>query len=221
MSLILLIDTSSDNQMAALSEKGVVLIKENGSTGYSFKLHQAIENIVQQSGKKLKELDAVAVISGPGSYTGLRVGMSAAKGLCYALQKKLITVSALEVMARTIIDQEPDPLNSHYCPMLDARRNEVFTAIYDASMREIRPPGAMVLEADSFREEAEKKRLVFFGSGASKWKNICGYGPLIREEILDIADSFSALSTQKLAAGSSDDLIRRDPDYLKEFFFYR
>lgn len=221
MSHILLIDTSAERPMVALAEKGGIVLKKNGASASGFKLHQAIDELFKQTGKKPADLDAVSVISGPGSYTGLRVGMSAAKGFCYALGKELITIGSLEVMAKAVIDMGRAPQAGFLCPMLDARRDEVFAAVYDANLKEVQPPAAVVLQADSFQKEAKNNPMIFFGSGSVKWKNIIGYEALIMDEEVDTSSAFASLSTEKLAAGRFENLIGRTPDYLKEFFFFR
>jgi tRNA threonylcarbamoyladenosine biosynthesis protein TsaB len=221
MSLILLIDTSSDISMIALAEKGEVLIRKKGEKGTTFSLHGAAAEIFDTVGKKPFELDAISVISGPGSYTGLRVGMAAAKGLCYSLRKELITIGSLEVMAKAAIDLYSEPQDKIYCPMIDARRDEVFSAIYDSSLNVIISPAAVILQPDSFRKEAEGKNHVFFGSGSGKWGKISGYPVNIVPEEIETFGAFAALSTRKLADGTSENLISKVPDYLKEFFFFR
>lgn len=221
MSLILLIDTSSDRSMIALAEKGEVLIQRKGEKGTAFSLHGAAAEMFAAIGRKPFDLEAVSVVSGPGSYTGLRVGMAAAKGLCYSLGKELITVGSLEVMAKAVIDMQSEPQKKTYCPMIDARRDEVFTAIYDYSLHAIMSPAAVILQADSFRQEADGKNLVFFGSGAGKWGQIAGYPVDFMPEEVEISGAFASLSTQKLAAGAFENLVGKVPDYLKEFFFFR
>ncbi len=136
--MILLIDTAQETATAALAEAGRVLFSEeniNAKDAAAW-LHPAIGRLMEQAGKTVRELEAVAVVAGPGSYTGLRVGMAAAKGLCYALKIPLITRNTLQVMAASMrpVAREKKAL---ICPMIDARRDEVFTALYGTDMQEI------------------------------------------------------------------------------------
>jgi len=119
---------------------------------------------------QLKDIDAIAVTNGPGSYTGLRVGLSSAKGLCFALNKPLILLNTLEVMALASIEQ---PENSTlFCPMIDARRMEVFTALYDRNLSVVIAPCAMVLDNQSFIDKLANNKIVFSGSGSSKLQEL-------------------------------------------------
>src|SRR6478672_10593007 len=127
--------------------------------------------MMEEAGISLQELDAIAVSSGPGSYTGLRVSMATAKGLCYALQKPLITVSTLKMMAVAALDTITELL----CPMIDARRMEVFTAVYDHSLSEILSPVNIILEKESFKNLLEKHSILFFGNGSDKFKALISH----------------------------------------------
>src|SRR5882762_5440642 len=145
MALILNIDTATELASVSLSKEGqsLALLQNKDQKDHASWLHPAIEKMMQETGFRMQELDAVAVTAGPGSYTGLRVGMAAAKGFCYALNIPLITESTLKVMAFAAREQtEPEGL---YCPMIDARRMEVFTALYSTDLVEIIPATAMVI----------------------------------------------------------------------------
>src|SRR5262249_34686360 len=139
-------------------------------------LQPAIQTIIQNSEFRIQNLDAISVVAGPGSYTGLRVGLASAKGLCYALNIPLITLNTLEVMAQAAINQSTDQLinqSNLFCPMIDARRNEVFTAIYNEKLQTLIQPAALTLAENSFETFLQKQKVVFFGSGSIKWKEIC------------------------------------------------
>lgn len=186
----------------------------------------AISDLVKQCGLTMQDLDAVAVTEGPGSYTGLRVGMATAKGLCYALQKPLITVSTLQAMAYFAkikwlpILEKPDeePL---LCPMIDARRMEVFTAVYNEALETVILPKALILDEFSFKEELNNKLLVCFGNGASKWKYISRYpNVLFIEEKIDMAPALAKLATGLYLKGDFADLAYAEPVYIKEFYTY-
>jgi len=215
--LILLIDTSSENQFLAIAENDKVLYSIFSSSNKNFSLHGAINNICSNSNIQLSHIDAISVIEGPGSYTGLRVGMATAKGLCYALNKPLLTISALEVLAKTVIDDATREKADLFCPMIDARRNEVFTAIYDSTLTEKLSPQALILDGNSFNTYTKDKKVLFLGSGAEKWKEISD-NPIFFYLPAKIEDSFAALSSNKLNNRLISNVITSEPVYLKDFY---
>ncbi|HEY4062520.1 MAG TPA: tRNA (adenosine(37)-N6)-threonylcarbamoyltransferase complex dimerization subunit type 1 TsaB [Puia sp.] len=172
MALILNIDTSTEKAGICLASEGRMLAMKRNDTqkDHASWLHPAVQQLLQETGHRLQDLQAVAVTAGPGSYTGLRVGMAAAKGFCYALDIPLITENTLKMMASAARDQYPGaPL---FCPMIDARRMEVFTTVYQNDLVEIMPTVAMVIDENSFAEILAKTTLSFFGSGSDKCKPI-------------------------------------------------
>jgi len=215
--LILLIDTSSEKQFLAIAENDKVLYSIFSSGIKNFSLHGAINDICKNANIELSHIDAISVIEGPGSYTGLRVGMATAKGLCYALNKPLITISALEVLAKTVINDSKREKADLFCAMIDARRNEVFTAIYDTNLTEILSPQALVLEGNSFNSFTKDKKVLFLGSGAEKWKEISD-NPIFFYLPANIEDSFAALSSNKLNNRLISNIITSEPVYLKDFY---
>ena len=178
------------------------------------------EEISAQASFDLKNIDAIAVTNGPGSYTGLRVGMASAKGLCYALNKPLITVGNLEALAFAAISEKGKdiPGNALFCPMIDARRMEVFTAIYNKELQEILPACAMVLDTESFKNFNEKHHILFNGSGALKWSKIAAHENSTFLFDTDITEAISKLSYKKFKQGDFTDLKYSEPLYVKEFF---
>ena len=134
-------------------------------------LHPAILDLLNKEGVILKNLRAIGVSTGPGSYTGVRVGLASAYGLGYALQIPLVAYNSLEVMAKTAINFINVPTGL-YCPMIDAKRMEVFTALYDNQLQELMPPSAMVLDENSFKEYLGSFKVGFCGSGSNKFQNI-------------------------------------------------
>jgi tRNA threonylcarbamoyladenosine biosynthesis protein TsaB len=174
MARLLIIDTALSRASAILATDGKVLqqaINEDPKQHGAF-LQPAIGQILNETGTTLETLDAIAVIGGPGSYTGLRVGLASAKGLCYALDKPLILLNTLSVMALAAREwwqsrQEDTGREVCFCPMIDARRMEVFTAVYDSALQEIISPGALVLTPESFAAFTDKV-LVFSGNGSAK-----------------------------------------------------
>jgi tRNA threonylcarbamoyladenosine biosynthesis protein TsaB len=177
-------------------------------------LHLTIDKMIKDAGGTMKDIKAVAVSNGPGSYTGLRIGLSAAKGLCYALQIPLITIGTLQMMVQGVADNEANL----YCPMIDARRMEVFTAIYDSERKEIAAPAALILDENSFTEELKENRIFFFGNGAGKFKNICRHSNTIFKEQETDASQLAKLSQEKFTAGDFADVAYSEPFYVKEFF---
>ena len=133
-------------------------------------LHVAVQQLMTNTGSRMRDLQAVAVTAGPGSYTGLRVGMAAAKGFCYALGIPLITEDTLKVMALAASEQLPQA--DLICPMIDARRMEVFTALYSQDMTRLLPSTAMVIDENSFSDWLSDHKVSFFGEGSDKCKPI-------------------------------------------------
>lgn len=169
--LILNMDTSMPLASICLAEQGecIDILKNENQKDHAAWLHPAIEQLLRQTGYSLQQLDAIAVTAGPGSYTGLRVAMAAAKGFCFILKKPLILVNTLEVMALSAILAKGNESGTLYCPMIDARRMEVFACLYNEHLSECWPPAAIILD-DNFddRFPAEKKVIVF-GNGSTKY----------------------------------------------------
>lgn len=215
MALILNIETATKNCSVALSKAGKTLaIKELSEQNFSHaeKLHVFIEELFLETNLKLQDLNAVAVSQGPGSYTGLRIGISAAKGLCYALSIPLIALDTLEILARKI------QVNSGIIiPMIDARRLEVFSAFFDSSFTKIRAIKAEVIDENSYKEESEILHLI--GDGAMKFKEILTdekfhYYPEIQ---YPSAAEMGLISFQKFQNSQFEDVAYFEPFYLKDF----
>jgi tRNA threonylcarbamoyladenosine biosynthesis protein TsaB len=226
--MILNIDTATDQAMVSLSNDGSVIgtLENNAQKDHAAWIQMAINTLLQKHGYTMQQLQAIAVTAGPGSYTGLRVGMATAKGLCFALQIPLITINTLQVMANAAIDQYlskaaemPQPLC--FCPMIDARRMEVFTAVYDTALQEIIAPKAMILDELSFKEELNDRSLICFGNGSLKWKTVSRYpNILFIDEKLDIAKSLAKLASNLFLSQNFANLAYAEPVYLKEFYSY-
>src|SRR5687768_9988971 len=170
MALILSLETSTTVCSVALAQDGRLIGQSELRLEKSHSSHITvlIQQLLENTGFTEKDLAAIAVSGGPGSYTGLRIGTSTAKGLCYALDIPLIAVSTLHALAWQTIKYTADPPNYLFCPMLDARRMEVYTALLSDTLVEVLPDQAMVLEENSFQEALEKQKIVFFGSGVAK-----------------------------------------------------
>ncbi len=229
--MLLLIDSSQEKGIVALIKEGKVGAMEENAVAkdHASWLHAAIGRILSQTGKNLRDLQAVAVIAGPGSYTGLRVAMAAAKGFCYALKIPLITLNSLRVMAESMKGEAVQE-NALLCPMIDARRNEVFTALYElntanrqpptANLAELLPPQAMILDKNAFETDLLQNRIIFFGSGAAKWKEISESPRAIFKLQPNIIQAFASLAQLDFDSGKWADPIYSEPVYLKEFFSY-
>ncbi|WP_207511556.1 tRNA (adenosine(37)-N6)-threonylcarbamoyltransferase complex dimerization subunit type 1 TsaB [Longitalea luteola] len=226
--MILCIDTATDQASVCLSKDGEVInvLVNDNQKDHAGWIQTAINALLLKQGVTMQQLQAVAVTAGPGSYTGLRVGMATAKGLCFALQIPLITINTLQVMAHAAITQlgskaahMPGPLC--FCPMIDARRMEVFTAVYDEALQEIIAPKAMILDELSFGDELNDRSLICFGNGSNKWKNVSRYpNVLFIDENPDIAKSLAKLASSLHLSRNFANLAYAEPVYLKEFYTY-
>ena len=222
MSLILNIDTALTVASVSLAKNGqerAVLTHDSQKSHAEF-LQTAAEKLMQSQGLTFDQLDAIAVSSGPGSYTGLRVGMASAKGFAYALQKPFITVNTLELMAYGAreITLAKGIGHAMICPMIDARRMEVFTALYDMELREVMPPHARVLDEHSYKEILENKTILFTGNGVDKWLSLYPSPHARYEPVTNLSSSLCALSFQKFTRQELTDLIASEPFYVKEFY---
>ena len=220
MPLILNIDTSTELASVCLNNNAQLVAyrqNEQQKEHASF-VHLAIQQIMNEAAKELSDLDAIAVTSGPGSYTGLRVGMATAKGLCFALNKPLITIGTLEVMTQAAIAKlKSNGTNLLYCPMIDARRMEVFTAIYNAKFEEVLQPQAIILDENTFNKY-DKEAIVFFGSGSIKLQQLATPTKATFEDVSATACDLGTLAEKAFAAKKFADAAYSKPNYLKEFY---
>ncbi len=216
---ILLIESSTAVCSVALSRGGeVIALREiDEANRHAEKLTVFCDEVMKEAGLPFRELDAVAVSKGPGSYTGLRIGVSAAKGICYALGKPLIAIGTPEAMAAGMMDEAaPGDL---LCPMIDARRMEVYCALYDHNGQEVKPVAPLVLDENSFAEILQEKRILFSGDGMPKAKELLSRFP---NAIFTTSGNPSAKHLAKLAelraqAKQFEDLAYFEPFYLKTF----
>ena len=179
MALILNIDTATEFASVCISNNNEVIAYEENleQKSHASFLQPAIKKAMDNGQWSIENLDAIAVTNGPGSYTGLRVGLASAKGLCFALNKPLILLNTLDVMASASIEESgignKELVNETlFCPMIDARRMEVFTAVYDTNLNTIIAPCAMILDNQSFAKELANNTIVFSGSGSSKLQEL-------------------------------------------------
>ena len=225
MSFILNIDTATESASISLSsdEKAVLgSMKNEDQKDHAAWIHSAIQQLLSEHNVTMQQLKAVAVIAGPGSYTGLRVGMATAKGICYTLHIPLIIENTLRVMAlaaiELMVDNKENVHGRLYCPMIDARRMEVFTAVYDSNLKETVKPQAMVLNESSFSEQLATTHLVFFGSGSHKFKTLAHHPNAVFMEIERQPRHLAGLSRIHFNAGRFADPAYAEPVYLKEFY---
>ena len=226
MALILNIDTATENASLALSkdDKLLELLKNPDQKDHAAWIHLAISSLMKKAGYSLSALNGIAVTAGPGSYTGLRVGMATAKGLCYVLKIPLIAESTLKVMAHSALQQLPDLISANgdgeilLVPMVDARRMEVFAAVYDRQLNPMVPPSAMILTDESFRDFGGNNQLIFFGSGSTKFQKLGTNENFVFAEVTHDAGSLSYLSGKRFDKGDFADLAYAEPIYLKEFY---
>lgn len=171
MALVLNIDTSTDVCSVAIAREGnVIALKENDEGfNHSILLGVYVDDLLKENDLTANDLDAVSVSMGPGSYTGLRIGVSLAKGICFGAGKPLIAVSTLEALANAVARRENE--EAFYCPMIDARRMEVYTAVYDREGNVVRDIHAEVIEENSFADVLSTRKVLFFG-GSDKVKGI-------------------------------------------------
>lgn len=220
MALLLCIDTSTTHASVALAKDGVLLgIKTNqNQKDHGSFLQPAIKELMQETGFTLSDLQAIAVTSGPGSYTGLRVGFASAKGLCYALNLPLITIPTTVVMCSAALKGITTTAAFLLCPMIDARRMEVFTSLYTAQLNPLMPITAKILEPESFAAELDQQPIYFFGDGAPKWQAICLH-PNARFQNVDWnASDLTELAETKFRQQAFTSLAYSAPEYGKEFY---
>ena len=220
MSVILNIDTSLENASVSIAENGEILnyLTNSVQKNHAAFLHIAIDKLLIINNLQPPDLEAIACTIGPGSYTGLRVGLAAAKGLAYALKIPLVSVGTLNAMALTAMLQQNNNEDFLYCPLIDARRMEVYTALYNAEQEELEPAHALILESSSFEKELDLNKIFFFGSGAEKWKNICKHKNSFFRNAEEIFRAVSLIAHEKLISKSFDDNSLTIPLYVKPFF---
>jgi len=216
LTYILNIETTTTNCSVSLSKEGETLVlKEDYNNSYSHAegLHVYIDDVLKQAKVTLTDLDAIAVSKGPGSYTGLRIGVSAVKGLCFALDKPLISVATLDALAHQVSIEEGVIVS-----MLDARRMEVYSAIFDANYKQIRHTQAQILDAESFKDYLEKGKVYFVGNGVSKTKELISHpNAVFVEGKLPSANEMSKLAYAKYKKNDIEDVAYFEPYYLKDF----
>jgi tRNA threonylcarbamoyladenosine biosynthesis protein TsaB len=219
MSYILNIDTATEAAHVSVAQNGIIIhqLANHIQKDHAAFVQPAVEALIKTAGISFNDVAAIAVTAGPGSYTGLRVGMASAKGLCFALNKPLIAISTLETMAKAAIMQQNDA-SILYCPMIDARRMEVFTAIYNHQLQQITPPQALILHQNALQPTLQHYKILFFGSGAPKWKALQTNNPQALFTSTDLLpQALAALSMSYYNSSHFFDVAYTEPFYIKEF----
>jgi tRNA threonylcarbamoyladenosine biosynthesis protein TsaB len=218
MPVILSLETSTDVCSVALNDQRTVLgtAEIHEPQSHAARLAPMIEQVSREAKVALTDISAVAVASGPGSYTGLRIGVSTAKGLCYGLSVPLITVSTLELLA--FQGRAFNSVEGLLCPMIDARRMEVYNLVADNELRIIQEIGARVIEQETFLELLTSQKVLFFGNGSLKCKEVIHHpNAFFLDNIFPQAASLGEMAQKKFSAGEFEDLMAFTPIYLKEF----
>lgn len=228
MTLILNIDTATETAGVCLSRDGVALVEATNpdQKNHAGFIQPAIQQLMAEAGISLNQVDAISVTEGPGSYTGLRVGMATAKGLCFTLGKPLILVNTLEVMAyasrrNLAAISLPDGVKAGdvlLCPMIDARRMEVFTAVYTTDLKPVMAASALILSEESFKVFLDKQPVVFSGSGHEKFMTVSQHSNSLFSGVRHESSDLAALASIAFRENKTADLAYSEPFYLKEFF---
>lgn len=216
MAIILCLETATTNCSVGVAKDGELLsLKEDNSKNYSHaeKLHLFINEALEEGGVTIEDLDAIAISKGPGSYTGLRIGVSAAKGLCFSLDIPLISVPTLDLLAYKLKDS-----SGIFISMLDARRMEVYSAVYDAEMKQIRDTEAQILDEHSFSEYLERSEVHFIGNGVAKFEEICKHSRAVfHKQKFPSASEMAEIAESKYQKSDTEDVAYFEPYYLKDF----
>ena len=218
--MILCIETATSICSVALCNDDTILSFRETSVGFSHaeKLTVFISEVLNEASIKLNNLDAVAVSSGPGSYTGLRIGVSVAKGLCFAADIPLIGISTLEAMTVGALTHiNPTKEDSLFCPMIDARRMEVYCALFNSKLKGIQPIEAKIVTPEFYSDISEFREIFFFGDGAEKCSSILHPPFLFLPDVFPSAMHMVGLANIKLKAKEFKNLALFEPFYLKEY----
>jgi tRNA threonylcarbamoyladenosine biosynthesis protein TsaB len=216
MAYILNIDTSIVSASIGVSKDDELLnmaVNKNQKDHAAW-IQPAIKSLVASSDLSLNDIDAVAVSIGPGSYTGLRIGLSTAKGLCYALGIPLIAIGTLDMMAMAAEKKETDLI----CPMIDARRMEVFTALYKKDMQKVIAPSAILLDSNLFVDFLEHNTILFFGNGSNKLKYVMNHPHAIFDNIEINSSLLIKIENIRFHSSDFENLAYIEPMYIKNFY---
>jgi tRNA threonylcarbamoyladenosine biosynthesis protein TsaB len=223
MSLILQIETATASCSVALAKEGSVLAfkQVNERNLHAEVITRFIEEVITTTNSSYQQLDAIAVSCGPGSYTGLRIGISTAKGLCFALDKPLIAVETLEAMAFGVVNYDGYVIDKNMllCPMIDARRMEVFTAIFNMGGDKLQPTSAAIIDENGFSGLLDNNKILFFGDGAEKCRAVLSENPnaVFFPGFINSAVHLTQKAFNKFRKREFEDVGYFEPYYLKDF----
>ena len=221
MSCILNIETSTDVCSVAISDNGQVIFNKEDHSGpnHAVKLGVYVDEALSFIDAHGIPLEAVAVSCGPGSYTGLRIGVSMAKGICYGRDVKLISIPTLELMAvPVLIGEHPAEEDALIVPMLDARRMEVYAKVMDRALKEVRPIQADIVDAETYKEYLDRGTVYFFGNGAEKCMEVINHpNARLVKGIEPLAKNMAPLAEKRFVEGKFEDVAYFVPFYLKDF----
>ncbi len=221
MALILILETATKNCSVALSEMGRLIEYRdlnNGQFSHSEKLHLFIEDVLSNANKKIEDLEAIVISKGPGSYTGLRIGVSAAKGLCYGLNIPLISINTLDVLCLSYLALNTVQSDDILIPMIDARRMEVYTGVYTSQLLPIEATQALILDNNSFNSYNTIKKYHFFGDGASKASGLfTDRNAVFNSSIYPSAKNIAKKSYELFLNQEFENTAYFEPFYLKDF----
>ena len=219
--MILSLETATNVCAVALHQNNNLIAEKSLAIpqAHSSQLTVLINELLAENEVPKNALQAIAISKGPGSYTGLRIGVSVGKGLCFALSIPLLSVNTLEAMTKQLfILGYTFEENTLFCPMLDARRMEVYCAIFDEAGKLILPTEAKIIDQDSFQDILSVQKIVFFGEGAGKCKSVFTHpNAVFLEDILPTANAIGSLAYPKFIAQQFEDLAYFEPLYLKDF----
>lgn len=218
MALILNIHTATDTAIVNLSEDRKILGTLSNTDGkkHAFFLHTAIKRLLEQQQASIKKLDAIGITTGPGSYTGIRIGLATATGLCYALKIPLLVYNSLEAIAFSTAVVVRDS-NALYCSMIDARRMEVYVAVYDYNLQEVVPPAAVALSENFLANIPASQKVYLSGNGSDKFKNITRRSNLNFLSQSISSESLSEFSWKKYEKKDFKNIFYAQPLYIKDF----
>ena len=220
MSCILRIETSTTVCSVAVSEDSHVIFQQEDHSGpnHAERLGSMVDEALSFTDNHAIPFDAVAVSCGPGSYTGLRIGVSMAKGICYGRNLKLIAVPTLELMCVPVLLREMVEDDALLCPMIDARRMEVYAGVFDRALHEVRPIGADVVDAETYKQWLDERPVYFFGNGAAKCMATINHpNAHLIEGIEPLAKWMQPLAERRLLNEQTEDVAYFEPFYLKDY----
>jgi tRNA threonylcarbamoyladenosine biosynthesis protein TsaB len=222
MSLILNIESSTTNCSVSIAKNGVCIALQEVNEGFSHSenLIVFVDNLLKDTETNVKDLNAIAVSAGPGSYTGLRIGVSSAKGLCFGLDTPLIAIDSLSIMTKQVLQTSEINSGDLLIPMFDARRMEIYTAVFDTNLKYIEPISAKIIIETSFIEYDNGNKVYYFGDGSNKckeyfkrFKNFCHI-----DNLYPSSKYMSELSYLKFLDKKFEDVAYFEPNYLKDFY---